>query len=187
MYNVGLKNGTSGRVLLLRSAGIVKITIQPRGFGSKRLDKLRPGHHILLWVPCCQLLGGHPFTVAEVVPDFDSNGTSIVIYARVLGGLTKRMAVKASKYPYGRDMVMYIEGFYGHYEEVRKKRKGVEGGNLCRLMVCPFSFLYQTSPYNDQVLIAGGIGLTHCLPYFVEAIHLNRASHLVWFIRDLCE
>jgi predicted ferric reductase len=46
------------------------------------------------------------------------------------------------------------------------------------------SCLIQTSPYADQVLIAGGIGVTHCLPYFTLAIKCNRNAHLVWMIQD---
>jgi predicted ferric reductase len=46
------------------------------------------------------------------------------------------------------------------------------------------SCLIQTSPYADQVLIAGGIGVTHCLTYFTLAIKCNRNAHLVWMIQD---
>jgi hypothetical protein len=117
--NVGMRGGTVGRASLLLSAGILKIVIRPRGIGSKQLARLQPGHHLLLWVPSAQLLGSHPFSVAEVIRGRSSqDGVSLVIYAKVRQGLTKRLASRASQYPQGCEMVMYIEGFYGHYEDV---------------------------------------------------------------------
>ncbi|UZJ52905.1 hypothetical protein CBS101457_002225 [Exobasidium rhododendri] len=158
--SVGLGAGITGRVSLLPSADVLKIVIiQPRGSRSKRLLALRPGHHVLLWVPCCQLLGGHPFSIAEIYPDPDSHGVSLVIYAKVCRGLTKRMAAKASRYHHDCDMKMFIEGFYGQFEK--------------------------TSPYDDQILIAGGIGITHCLPYFTTAIEEGKDAHLIWVLKDL--
>jgi ferredoxin-NADP reductase len=56
-------------------------------------------------------------------------------------------------------MFMYTEGFYGHYED--------------------------TKPYKKQVLVAGGIGVTHCLPYFVQSIRQDRCTHLIWIMRDI--
>ena len=116
-YSFGLRYISSGRVTLVGSTGVLKIVVQPRGFGSTRLARLRPGHHVLLWVPSCQF-GGHPFTVAEIIPGSNSVPAQFVLYARILSGVTRKMAAQASMRPNGCHLTMYIEAFYGRSEDV---------------------------------------------------------------------
>ena len=42
----------------------------------------------------------------------------------------------------------------------------------------------QLSLTRGQILVAGGIGITHCLSYLQEALVKGTEAHLIWLMRD---
>lgn len=49
---------------------------------------------------------------------------------------------------------------------------------------CSSAPLPQLSLARGQILVAGGIGITHCLSYLQEALAKGTEAHLIWLMRD---
>ncbi len=141
-----------------------------------------PGQHIYLTIPSVGLWTSHPFSVAwsnegnyedpekglamsriDLLADY---GTTVSFVVRRRGGFTNRLFEKAKKAPTGRIALRaLVEGPYG--------------GNRC------------LHSYGTVLLFAGGVGITHQVPFVRDLIagYANgtvavRRLCLVWVIQS---
>lgn len=142
--------------------------------------KARPGQHAYLYMPTISFWQSHPFSVAWVDGTEDVNNeklattrqdllamqqmrVSFVVRART--GYTQTLYRKALAAPGGRMQVTsYIEG--------------------------PYGVAHPLDSYGSLVLFAGGVGITHQVPYikdlvagFTEGTVATRRILLVWTIQ----
>ena len=138
----------------------------------------KPGQHFFLRVPGVEILGNHPFTIANACQDISRRGeypekiqTSkerlVKLYIRSHKGFTKKLAARAQSELNTVGMGCWLEGPYG----------GIP---------------YAVENMVDRiVLVAGGGGVTACLPLLE---HLTRKAaaglemrttsvRFVWIVR----
>jgi predicted ferric reductase len=132
----------------------------------------RPGQHCFLRFPALSLLDNHPFTIASAPPSITARRETaheLLFMARTYSGFTKKLSKLFRNTP-EKPLFAWVDGPYG----------GV-------------SRLFE-SQYDTLVLIAGGSGITACLPWIkclvqakesrVTRVALRWAvkerSHLAW-------
>ena len=144
----------------------------------------RPAQHCYLRFPAISLLDNHPFTIASAprpmslttdkalsagnIADID-NPQTLLFLTRTHTGFTRKVAAYCASYP-GTLASAWIDGPYG----------GI-GRPVERL-------------YDTLILVAGGTGITACLPWLTHMMNQNRADAgncvrirrivLVWTMRD---
>jgi len=133
----------------------------------------RPGQHCFLRLPGVEVLGNHPFTVACAPGLPDDRGVgfrkedsrNMVFFVKAHKGFSRKLLEYCTSYPDARPEV-WIEGPYGGIS------RAVE-----RL-------------FDTVVLVAGGTGITACLPWLEFLASSGRENCtvqrvvLVWVIRD---
>ncbi|ORY04196.1 ferric reductase like transmembrane component-domain-containing protein [Clohesyomyces aquaticus] len=130
--------------LKVKGGNMVEIQVlAPSGF------KFTPSQHCFLRIPRLAVLGNHPFTICnsykapkrgrDQLPD-DEHRQTLVFLTRTYSGFTKRLASYAASDP-DNQVNIWIEGPYGGIS------RNIE------------------LAYNNLVLIAGGGGITACLPW----------------------
>ncbi|KAI9852662.1 MAG: hypothetical protein M1838_006119 [Thelocarpon superellum] len=155
----------------------VRVTLtMPRPWHS------RPGQHLFLYVPSLSLWMSHPFSVVWSEQETDIGGekgivmdrqdihtlrkssVSLIIRRRV--GFTEKLYKKAAQAPDQKFSVRaYVEGPYGGLQSLES--------------------------YGTVMLFAGGVGITHQVPYvrqlvdgFANGTVAARKVVLVWVIRS---
>ena len=118
--------------------------------------KWRPGQHFFLRVPGLAVLGNHPFTAANAFREYrDSDSEkgvaqTITFFIRSYAGFTERLAQDARCGSNGLSSA-WLEGPYG----------GI-----------PYRV---ENEFTQIVLVAGGSGLTACLPW-IEYLAMKKAT-----------
>ncbi|KAL8946958.1 MAG: hypothetical protein Q9222_006715 [Ikaeria aurantiellina] len=147
--------------------------------GMTRLDILapwefrwRPGQHCFLRIPELELLGNHPFTIASTLETFGdgsdkrNNGQLVSLYIRSHAGFTKNLATAVESHA-EKSAIAWLEGPYG----------GI-----------PYMI---ENAFDSLVLVAGGAGVTACLPW-LEHLTAKRAANaairistikFIWVVR----
>lgn len=123
----------------------------------------RAGQHCFLRVPGVEVLGNHPFTVACAPGIHDKR--SMIFLVKAHKGFSRKLLEYSISHPDARPEV-WIEGPYGGISR-------------------PVERVFDT-----VVLVAGGTGITACLPW-LEFLTVGGGQNctvqrivLVWFIRD---
>lgn len=141
-------------------------------FRLSPINKLSAGTSVRLTIPRLQFWSDHPFTVidAGLVNGAESQGY-VDLLIRSADGMTKQLATllqssddktleAGSGTAVDRTMNVVLEGPYGHWHS-------------------------SVAKHDDVLLFAGGVGITFCLPYFVQvAVQSDARCKLVWAIRD---
>ena len=165
---------TTKAVLEALPGSATRITLQ-----LARPFHFRPGQHIYLTIPSLGLWTSHPFSVAwcetsSVVSDdtekglppspFTSDTTAVSLVVRSRDGFTSKIHDKALKYP---SMTVRLSAL-------------VEG---------PYAPTQSISSYGTVLLVAGGVGITHILPFvphlingFTNGTVACRRLSLVWYV-----
>lgn len=173
--NVG--NGGSKALVESLPGNAVRVTLD-----VARPWVFRPGQHAYLYMPSIGLWTSHPFSVAwsEEAESFNEKGglasnhkdilglrkTRVSFIIRARTGFTNRLFLKASAAPEGRMFTQcFAEGPYGHLHTMRS--------------------------YGTVMLFAGGIGISHQVPYvrdlvagFANGTAATRKIVLVWVIQS---
>ena len=147
----------------------LSVWLVPEGF------TWRPGQHCFLRFPGLEAWGNHPFTIASA--DLDSRSVSnkscgnhastLTFYIRTHRGFTRKLAAYATRFPEASSEV-WVEGPYG--------------GLSYRV----------ENVYDSVVLVAGGGGVTACLPWVEHLVSMRkcreemrvRSVSLVWIVRE---
>ena len=156
-----------------RSGGMTEIELlAPMGF------KFSPMQHCFLRVPKIAWLGNHPFTICtshvsptieEKKQGIDSHQQTLVFLIRTHSGFTKKLSSFASAHP-GNQLSIWVEGPYG---------------GLSR---------HIELAYDNLILIAGGGGITACLPWLsflaqrvakdaLSSVRIRRVN-LFWTVKS---
>jgi predicted ferric reductase len=125
-----------------------------------------PGQHCFLRFPALSLLDNHPFTIASTPPGCATGGKKareLLFMARTHSGFTKKLSNSSRSTP-ENPLFAWVDGPYGGISR------------------------HIESQYDTLVLIAGGSGITACLPwikYIVEAQE-SRATRVAlrWAVKD---
>ena len=142
--------------------------LAPQGFSWT------PGQHCFLRFPAISLLDNHPFTImSPPAPELGrkaEDSATLTFLARQHAGFTRALAVHCASSP---DSLLsgWIDGPYG----------GV-GRFIERL-------------YDTMILVAGGAGITACLPWLLHVVEKSRSRApdcqlrvrsvvLVWIIKE---
>lgn len=175
-HNVGRKMTTATVEALPGDA--TRITLR-----MTRPWKFRPGQHLYLYMPKLGLWTSHPFTIAwseqehhikfsgdEKLPtqrqDMMQATTTMSLVVRSRTGFTSTLFKRAMKAPDGVfSTTAFVEGPYGKVDSL--------------------------ASYGTVVLVAGGVGITHPVPYVRELVDgyakgtvATRRVTLVWVIQS---
>ena len=134
---------------------------------------VRPGQHFFLRFPSISPFDSHPFTVAwmNIEDGIDKKPAvvpTLTFFARSREGFTANLSGKVEKY--GRESLsVWVDGPYGGIDAKLEAK------------------------YDQAVLIAGGIGITGCLPWLQHFVHCCRTDgdhtqlssvKLVWVVHE---
>ncbi|KAI1120961.1 ferric reductase like transmembrane component-domain-containing protein [Nemania abortiva] len=130
-----------------------------------------PGQFCYLRIPNLSILQNHPYTIVNVPErrtadvDKQSGCNPMIFYIRAHHGLTGAL-LESVDGENGRSMTVHVDGPYG----------GVVERTL--------------SSYDSLIFVAGGSGISACLPHILFAAQNIRAGnskakqvHLVWMVR----
>ena len=135
---------------------------------------VRPGQHCFLRFPVISTFDNHPFTVAWANPKDPSNKNqaslpNLTFFIRSREGFTAKLSASVEKH--GQESILvWVDGPYG----------GIDA----RL----------EAKYNQVVLVAGGIGITGCLPWLQHFVHHCRTNgphillssvKLIWAVHEI--
>ena len=120
----GFCSSTGTVTVLPSTSDTLAISVRLQGRGVERwmrdAAQLRAGLNVQLWIPRCQPLSSHPFTVAKL--HTDEGSVQMQLYARVHRGITARLLSKVEAGGGQCKLSMLVEGFYGHQTQVRVRR-----------------------------------------------------------------
>ncbi|KAK6331412.1 hypothetical protein TWF730_004493 [Orbilia blumenaviensis] len=123
----------------------------------------RPGTHAFLCMPGIRYFESHPFTIASVGDDIDTEGgkKTVDFIIKPEDGFTKAMNWEARKLAENKT------------SEVRELRAILDG---------PYGALPNFNDYDNLLLYASGSGITFILPIALSAVRKARVRHLefIW-------
>ncbi|RVD85087.1 uncharacterized protein DFL_003418 [Arthrobotrys flagrans] len=123
----------------------------------------RPGTHAFLCMPGIRYFESHPFTIASVGDDIDTEGgkKTVDFIIKAEDGFTKEMQEEAKK------LATDTTG------EIRELRAILDG---------PYGALPNFNDYDNLLLYASGSGITFILPIALSAVRKARVRHLefIW-------
>ena len=152
------------------SGAITTATNLPGGLTSIEISSppdfsYRPGQHCFLRFPALSLLDNHPFTIASASLDMisDQKSQELLFMARTHSGFTKKLSTWCTNNP-EKALLAWVDGPYGGIN------RNIE------------------SQYDTIILIAGGSGITACLPW-IKLVAQARDSHVTrvvlrWAVKD---
>ncbi|KAI0179551.1 ferric reductase like transmembrane component-domain-containing protein [Hypoxylon sp. FL1284] len=151
--------------------GMTKVTLlAPLDF------RWKPGQHVWLRVPHLSILQNHPFTIANLPRNSSNHDThsadaqDMVFYVRAHHGLTLDLLKSVANHDVAetrdRSVSIHVDGPYGGLVE-----------DIPAL-------------YESQIFVAGGSGISACLPWIEHAARrisqgssVTKSIHLVWMVR----
>jgi predicted ferric reductase len=120
-----------------------------------------PGQHCFLRFPELSMVDNHPFTLASALAATRMEDNCLTFLVRTHSGFTRRLASYCQLHP-DQQLSAWVDGPYG----------GV--GRRLELL------------YDELVLIAGGSGITACLPWLDQAVRVKetrvRRVVLLWSV-----
>ncbi|KAK6515832.1 hypothetical protein TWF281_004423 [Arthrobotrys megalospora] len=123
----------------------------------------RPGTHAFLCMPGIRYFESHPFTIASVGDDIDTEGgkKTVDFIIKPEDGFTKAMNWEARKLA---------------------ENKGQETRELRAILDGPYGALPNFNKYDNLLLYASGSGITFILPIALSAVRKARVRHLefIW-------
>ncbi|KAK6503770.1 hypothetical protein TWF481_008776 [Arthrobotrys musiformis] len=123
----------------------------------------RPGTHAFLCMPGIRYFESHPFTIASVGDDIDTEGgkKTVDFIIKPEDGFTKAMNWEARKLA---------------------ENKGGETRELRAILDGPYGALPNFNVYDNLLLYASGSGITFILPIALSAVRKARVRHLefIW-------
>ncbi|CAM1502803.1 Fc.00g075790.m01.CDS01 [Cosmosporella sp. VM-42] len=141
----------------------------------------RPGQHAYLYMPSISLWQSHPFSVAWV------DGADDVTSEKLASTRQDLMAMKQMQ------LSFIIRARTGFTDSLYQKALVAPGGRLetsC-FVEGPYGAKHSLESYGSVVLFAGGVGITHQVPYvrelvtgYSEGIVATRKVLLVWTIQS---
>lgn len=171
--------------------------------------RIAAGQSIRMLIPRIQWTGDHPFTVVRAARDTtDASGKAafVELLVKKQDGMTKHLAnhhrgkaegalqdaaEKGGAARHQTQLSVALEGPYGHLPaEVSVERQpalrnlGDDTDNV------PCTSTFPQIHNSDQVLVlAGGIGITYCMPILVQVArhHPTTSCKLLWVSRDVGE
>jgi predicted ferric reductase len=141
----------------------------------------RPGQHAYLYMPRLSLWQSHPFSIswAENVDD--------VMADKLASNHQERKAMQKS------EIAFVIRGRTGFTDTLYQKAAAAPGGRLdvsC-FVEGPYGVKHPLNSYGTVVLFAGGVGVTHQVPYVKDLVAgyndgtvATRRVLLVWTIQS---
>ncbi|KAK7417413.1 hypothetical protein QQZ08_011632 [Neonectria magnoliae] len=173
-YNVG---GSSSRTVIEALPGnAVRLTTT-----LARPWSARPGQHAYLYLPSLSLWQSHPFSVAWV------DGIEDPTTERLASTRQDLMGPQQMRVSY------IIRARTGFTDKLFKKALAAPGGRLETTCYSegPYGGTHNLDSYGTAVLFAGGVGITHQVPYvqhlvsgFSEGTVATRKVLLVWTIQS---
>ena len=112
--------------------------------------KYTPGQHCFLRFPELSIMDNHPFTLASAPAATQMEDNCLTFLVRTHAGFTRRLASYCQLHP-DQQLSAWVDGPYG----------GV--GRRLELL------------YDELILIAGGSGITACLPWLEQAVRVKEA------------
>jgi len=109
-----------------------------------------PGQHCFVRFPELSLLDNHPFTLASAPATTQIEDNCLAFLVRTHSGFTRKLASYCQLHP-DQQLSAWIDGPYG----------GI--GRRLELL------------YDELILIAGGSGITACLPWLEQAVRVKEA------------
>ncbi|TMW61268.1 hypothetical protein Poli38472_013731 [Pythium oligandrum] len=139
----------------------VRTTIDNTGAKTTRAFHYEAGQYVFICIPRLSVLEWHPFTIGSALPN-----DMVIVYIKVLGDWTKKLAELASSQPTDNQIAVLIEGPYG---------------------AVSIDFEHSTT-YSHFVLVSGGIGMTPMMALanqlFFDATHATPRHDAVWSVRE---
>jgi predicted ferric reductase len=132
--------------------------------------KWSPSAHVFLRFTEIAPLDNHPFTIVSPPPVLGSAQGHLVFLARSHAGFTQKLAA-------------HIHAKSGHDDGITTTTVWVDGpyGGIHRPLL---------TRYNSLILVAGGTGITSCLPWLLHSVAQAKAENaklkrvvLVWSMR----
>lgn len=173
-YNVG---GSGSRTVIEALPGnAVRLTTT-----LARPWSARPGQHAYLYLPSLSLWQSHPFSVAWV------DGVEDPTTERLASTRQDLMGPQQMRVSY------IIRARTGFTDKLFKKALAAPGGRLETTCYSegPYGGTHNLDSYGTAVLFAGGVGITHQVPYvqhlvsgFSEGTVATRKVLLVWTIQS---
>jgi ferredoxin-NADP reductase len=142
----------------------------------------RPGQHMFLNIPSVGLWTSHPFSVAWNEPEeviTDEKG--LVMTQQDVMGLQKET------------VSLLVRRRTGFTDSLYKRVEKAAGGrlSLSAIVQGPYGGITDLDSYGTVVLFAGGVGITHHVPYvrhlvqgFADGLVAARRVTLVWTIQS---
>ena len=125
--------------------------------------KYTPGQHCFLRFPELSIMDNHPFTLASAPAATRMEDNCLTFLVRTHAGFTRRLASYCQLHP-DQQLSAWVDGPYG----------GI--GRRLELL------------YDELILIAGGSGITACLPWLEQAVRVKQARVrrivLLWSVKS---
>lgn len=129
--------------------GTVHMRIYLAGWAAHRLLSIKAGQHVYVNLPSIELFTMHPFSV--LATGHDTSEPYIDVAIQPQAGFTRRVAKRVLMCStHTLTTPAFVEGAYGH----------------------PIS----TTGHDKVVLVAGGIGITHCLAVLIESLRSHSRA-----------
>lgn len=141
----------------------------------------RPGQHAYIYMPSLSMLQSHPFSVAWTEDAADPNDESLAM---------TRQDILASR---KTTMSFVVRARTGFTNTLYRKALGSPDGRcITRCLVeGPYGDQHTMHSYGTAMLFAGGVGITHQVPYvrdlvigFANGTVATRKLVLVWIIQS---
>lgn len=158
----------------------MRVTIE-----TARPLRVKPGSHMFLYLPSVGLWTSHPFSIAwsERQGSYDLDSLEVE-----KGGVVTTREIT----PAENSLSLVIRKRSGVTSTLYKKAEKAGGRFYCRAMVeGPYGGLHGLDSYGTVLMFAGGVGITHPVPYIRHLIagYQNgtvacRKIRLVWSVQS---
>lgn len=143
--------------------------------------RFRPGQHAYLYMPSISLFQSHPFSVVW------ADGTDDLSSEKLASNVQERRSMQKMQVSF------VIRGRTGFTNTLYKKAAATSAGKMetkC-WVEGPYGVKHPLDSYGTVVLFAGGVGVTHQVPYvkdlvagFADGTVATRRLLLVWTIQS---
>ena len=176
--NVG--NGTSKIMAEILPGDAMRVTIE-----TARPMRVKPGSHLFLYIPSVALWTSHPFSIAwsEKQGSYDVDS-----YEIEKGGSVATQEIT----PTDNSLSLVVRKRSGMTSTLYKKTEKAGGRLFCTAFVeGPYGGLHGLDSYGTILMFAGGVGITHHVPYIRHLVagYQNgtvacRKILLVWAVQS---
>lgn len=147
----------------------------------------QPGQHVYLRIPKLALFDNHPFTAAS------ADASAAAHQTRQEKNLTEHAVSRVTP----QNLTLLIRSHAGFTRRLRSYLDTMPDAQLEAWLEGPYGSLHGlATPYDNVVLVAGGGGISACLPwleYFAQRMEQDdeesmrtKRVQLLWSIREMC-